>query len=113
MPCDTIFRRNQTISQRKVEVKAVVAKVATGLANGSIKAVVSRKGGIAFNGLSDTVRDDVTDACVYRQLQVAGSALALAAIAQAEMRAGVQVDRKQLAGGLHSHDGGATWHNGH
>ena len=113
MPCDTIFRRGQTISVRKEEIKTVVKKVEDGLARGKIKAVVSKKGGIAFDGLTVTDRDDVTDACVYRAIMRNGSALARHMLMKAEQQAGVRIDQKVLAGGHHSHDGGRTWSDGH
>jgi hypothetical protein len=65
------------------------------------------------DGISNEDRDGVTDACAYRRLVVSGSALAKAAIARAEQLAGRQVDRRVLAHGAHSHDGGKTWHEGH
>lgn len=113
MPCDTIFRRGQTITVRKAEVKKVIETVEQGLMRGRIKAVVSKKGGIAFDGLTAQERDDVTDACVYRAIMRNGSALSRHMIAKAEMLAGSKVNSTVLAGGHHSHDGGQTWHDGH
>jgi hypothetical protein len=72
---------------------------------------VGPQGGIAFDGLSDAERDGVTDACAYRRLMVSGSALAKAAIARAEQLAGRSVDRRVVGHGVHSHDGGRTWHD--
>jgi hypothetical protein len=113
MPCDTIFRRGQTISVRKEEIKKVITTVEQGLARGRIKAVVSKKGGVAFDGLTVAERDDVTDACVYRAIMRTGGALARHMLAKAEMQAGVRIDQKVVAGGHHSHDGGKTWSDGH
>lgn len=113
MPCDTRLKARQTISQRKEEVRKAVAKVAADLAAGKVRAVVSKSGAIAFAGLSEADRDGVTDACIYRRLLVGGNALALAKIAHAERLAGRAVDRKLVANGEHSHDGGHTWHEGH
>lgn len=61
-------------------------------------------------GWDEAERDGVTDACAYRRLMVSGSALAKAAIAHAEQLAGHSVDRRVVAHGVHSHDGGQTWH---
>lgn len=113
MPCDTRLKFRQTISQRAVEVKAVVEKISSALGRGTVKAVISRKGGITFTGLSDADRDAVTDACIYRRIMTSGSALAKHMIAKAEAQAGVTVDKKVIASGHHSHDGGETWHDGH
>lgn len=113
MPCDTIFRRNQTITVRKEEIKKVIKTVEDGLARGKIKAVVSKKGGVAFDGLAVTDRDDVTDACVYRAIMRSGSALSRHMLMKAENQAGVRIDQKVVAGGHHSHDGGKSWSDGH
>lgn len=113
MPCDTRLKPRQTISERKLEVKKAVEKFSTGLATGAVKAKVGPQGAIAFSGLTESERDGVTDACVYRQLMVHGSALARAKIAQAEAVAGRSVDKQALAQGHHSHDGGNHWHHGH
>jgi hypothetical protein len=113
MPCDTRLKPRQTISERKVEVRKAVDRFAAGLATGRVKAKVGPQGAVAFDGLTTEERDGVTDACAYRQLMVHGSALAKAAIARAEQIAGRSVDRKMVAAGHHSHDGGETWHHGH
>lgn len=113
MPCDTRVKRNQSLDQRKAEVKTIVDTVATKLASGAIKANVGPTGGITFVGLTDEQRDGVTDACVYRRIMATGSVAAKLAIQQAERLAGRSVDRHALAHGHHSHDGGRTWHHGH
>jgi hypothetical protein len=113
MPCDTRLKPRQTIQQRASEVRAAVERISKGLASGTIKPKVGPQGAITFVGLPDEDRDGVTDSCAYRRLMVTGSALAKAAIARAEQLAGRSVDRKALAHGHHSHDGGKTWHHGH
>lgn len=113
MPCDTKLKPKQTVSQRAEEVRKAVAKLNAGLISGSIKAVISAQGGVAFAGLTDQDRDGVTDACAYRRLMATGSATAKLALQRAELKAGRTIDRKALANGLHSHDGGKTWHEGH
>jgi hypothetical protein len=114
MPCDTRLKRNQTIQQRAAEVRQVVTDVNSLLATGKVKPVVDKKtGAIAFQGLDDTIRDGVTDACIYRRIMVSGSSLTKAAIQRAELLAGRSVDKQALAQGVHSHDGGGSWHHGH
>lgn len=113
MPCDTRLKPRQTLQQRAAEVRAVVARLAQKLASGAAKVRVSPSGAVAFDGLTVEERDGVTDACAYRRLMIEGSALAKAAVARAEQLAGRTVDRKVLASGVHSHDGGHTWHHGH
>lgn len=113
MPCDRILKKNQTIQERIAEVRKMVLQLSSLLASGKVKAKVGPQGAIAFEGLTAEQRDGVTDACAYRRILVSGSALAKAKIAQAEQLAGRAVDRKTVAQGVHSHDGGRTWHHGH
>jgi hypothetical protein len=113
MACDTKLKPKQTIQQRAVEVRTVVERLSLALTNGTVKPKVGPQGGITFVGLTDEQRDGVTDACAYRRIMATGSALAKAAIARAEQMAGRTVDRQALAHGVHSHDGGHTWHHGH
>jgi hypothetical protein len=110
MPCDTKLKPKQTMSERAADIRTMVARLAKGLASGSIKAVVGPQGAVAFTGLSEWERDGVTDACAYRRVMATGSALARAAIARAEQLSGRAVDQKAVAHGTHSHDGGVTWH---
>ncbi len=110
MACDTWVRANQSLTERKEEVKKVLTRVEAALQSRLVRVKVDRAtGAVAFDGISDADRAGVTDACIYRRIMVSGSALARAQIARAEQLAGRQVDRKVLAGGLHSHDGGQTW----
>lgn len=113
MPCDTKLKPQQTISERIAEVRAAVERFSAGLISGRIRAKVGSNGGVAFDGIDDKARDGVTDACAYRRIMVSGSPLAKAAIAKAEQMAGRTVDRQVVGSGVHSHDGGKTWHNGH
>lgn len=111
MPCDTRLKRGQTIQARATEVRTVVDAVGKLLAAGKVKPVVGQKGSIAFAGLLDADRDGVTDACMYRRLMSTGSAQAKLAIERAELLAGRKVDRQAVAQGMHSHDGGVSWHD--
>jgi hypothetical protein len=114
MPCDTRLKRGQTIQQRAAEVKKVAYDVNSLIAAGRVKPVVDKRtGAIAFQGLDDNIRDGATDACIYRRIMVSGSSLTKAALQRAEQLAGRSVDKQALAQGHHSHDGGATWHEGH
>jgi hypothetical protein len=110
MPCDTKLKPKQTMSERAAEVRTMVARLAKGLAAGTVKAVVGPQGAVAFTGLTDWERDGVTDACAYRRVMASGSALARAAIARAEQLSGGTVDKTVVGHGMHSHDGGVTWH---
>lgn len=111
MPCDRRLRAGQTIQQRAEEIRRVVSTLNTGLISGRIKAKIGPQGAIAFVGLSDAERNNVTDACMYRRLLTSGSAIAMQAIARAEILAGRSIDKQLIAQGHHSHDEGQTWHS--
>ena len=111
MPCDTKLKQGQTISERIIEVKKVVSRLDQMLAAGKVRTKISREGAVAFEGVSAEDRDGVTDACVYRRILATGSALARAALEKAEMLAGRKIDKKVVGSGLHSHDGGKSWHH--
>jgi hypothetical protein len=117
MACDTIpnrRRRNQTLAQRKQEVRGVVDLVQSKLSTRTVQARVDKvTGAIAFDGLTAEERADVSDACIYRLIMATGSALARQQIARAEQLAGRGVSRQALAQGIHSHDGGRTFDGGH
>jgi len=104
---------NQSLAQRREEVTKAVARIVSLLVSGKAKAKVGPQGAIAFDGISAEDRDGVTDNCAYRRIMSTGSALARATIAKAEQLAGRSVDRMAVGRGIHSHDGGATWHRGH
>jgi len=113
MPCDTQLAPRQTIQQRAEEIRRAVAALEKRIAKRQVKIVVSKAGGVAFAGWPDGERNRITDACAYRRLMATGSALSKLEIMRAEQAAGRSVDRTAIAQGLHSHDGGATWHKGH
>lgn len=112
MACETRLRPRQTAQERQAEVKKAVSALDLALRMRSVKVVVGKQGAVAFQGW-DNGRDDVTDACAYRQIMATGSALARAAIAQAEQLAGRSVSKQVVGQGVHSHDGGRSWHKGH
>jgi hypothetical protein len=110
MPCDTKLRPKQTRAQRIAEIKKAIARLESKLAKRQVKAVVGPQGSIAFAGWVEE-RAGITDACAYRRIMTTGSALARAEIARVEQLAGRSVDRRVVASGVHSHDGGVTWHD--
>lgn len=110
MPCNTKLKQGQTIAQRAAELRKRGEQVDRMLAAGRVNAKVGPQGGITFTGIPEDVRDGMTDACVYRAIMARGSHQAKMAIAKAERLAGRAVDKKVVASGLHSHDGGASWH---
>lgn len=113
MACEATLKPRQTPQERAADVRRAVEKLAKDLASGRVKVRVGPQGAVAFEGWGVIERDGVSDACAYRKLMVTGSALAKAAIAKAEMLSGRKIDRTVVNGGVHSHDGGKTWHHGH
>lgn len=111
MPCDTRLKPRQTISQRKDEVARAVGRVQARLIEKTVKVRVGPQGAVAFDGVPEDVRDGMTDACIYRRIMATGSALAKAEIARAEQLAGRSINRQLVGQGVHSHDGGRTWHD--
>ena len=111
MACETrLQNKNQTLTERKTQVKEIIAFTDELIRKGKIKIVVDkRSGAIAFDGMSDAERGGVSDACTYRVIMATGTVLAKQAIARAEQLAGRTVNRQALTNGTHSHDGGATW----
>jgi hypothetical protein len=113
MPCDRKLKAGQSITQRKEEILRAVDRLQKGLAAGTVKAKIGPQGSITFVGLSEADRAGITDACAYRRIMVGGSALARAAIARAEQLSGRTIDKQVIGQGVHSHDGGRTWHDKH
>ena len=110
MPCDTQLEPKQTIQQRAEEVRAAVRSLDALLKRRRARVVVGPQGAITFTGWPEQARARVTDACAYRRIMASGSTLAKMEIARAEQLAGRAVDKKVVATGTHSHDGGVSWH---
>ncbi len=103
MPCDTRLKPRQTISDRANEVRRVVDTLSRKLAAGMARVKIGPQGAVAFEGLSNSERDGVTDACAYRRIMSTGSAMARAAIERAEQMSGRTIDKKVVAQGGHYH----------
>lgn len=110
MACDTRLKPRQTISERAVEVREAVTRLAAALAAGRVQVKIGANGVPVFTGWDEQSRDGITDACAYRRIMSTGSALARMAIAKAEQMSGRTVNKQAVAAGHHSHDGGQTWH---
>ena len=113
MTCETKIRRNQTQQQRNEEVRKAIARFDVGLATGKIKATVGPQGAVALSGLSEAERDGVSDACAVRKILTKGSAQAKLALQKAELLSGRKISQSAMVSGVHSHDGGHSWHPGH
>lgn len=110
MPCFTQTLPNQTMTQRMDEVRTAAQKIDKLLAERKIGVKVGPQGAVTFTGLTDADRARMTDACIYRRITQSGSAASKMALARAEQLAGRTVSKATVANGVHSHDGGSTWH---
>lgn len=111
MPCDTIRSTpKQTVAERMAEVRSASARIAALLAAKKVQVKIGSQGAVAFIGIPDQDRVGMTDACIYRRIMASGTHGAKMAIAKAEQLAGRTADKKVIAQGVHSHDGGQTWH---
>jgi hypothetical protein len=110
MVCDLRLAPKQTIQQRAEEVRRAVSGLDALLKKRRVRPVVGPQGAIAFAGWETVERAGISDACAYRLLMRTGSVLAKAEIARAEQMSGRQVNRQVIGQGVHSHDGGNTWH---
>lgn len=110
MPCNTQRLPQQTPAQRMTEVRTAVQQIDAMIAARKVGVTVGPQGAVTFTGISEPDRARMTDACVYRMLTRSGSAATRMAIARAEQLAGRTVNRATVAAGVHSHDGGNTWH---
>lgn len=72
-----------------------------------------RTGAVAFRGWQDADRNGLADVCVFRALSSKNSPELRRAVYAAEAKAGRNIDKRQIAAGTHSHDGGQTFHKGH
>ncbi len=105
MPCDTVVPVQDFIDAvRELEDKL----------GGDVDVKVDpASGAVALSGWENESRRGVTDVCAINRMMVDNSMAWQQALAQAETIAGRQMDMTVLAAGVHSHDGGATWNEGH
>lgn len=118
MPCDT---RVSPVRQ-KTAMEALLAALETrnkraqlstggieGVDTGLVRVEIDLRTGLPkIVGLSEAVRDGMSDACLLRK--VAYSQVFQDALAEAEARAGMKANVQAVAvGGWHSHDGGRSW----
>lgn len=110
MACEGMVGPRQTPAQRRAEVKAKLADLEARIKSDQVKIKIDRKSGVlTFDGWAD--RAGITDACAFRALK--NSSEVRMKILRAEAVAGTKVNEKAITAGVHSHDGGKTWHKGH
>lgn len=110
MPCDT--RPNMDEAQIE-EQRRAQERLRALLAAGVVTVTIGRNGALAFKGWQESERGGLSDLCAYRKLAAANAPELRRAIARAEAVSGLKLDQRALAAGVHSHDGGSTWHGGH
>ena len=102
MPCDTRLKTGQTITERKDEVRRAASAIDRLIAARAVTVRTGPNGAVTFVGIPDSVRDGLTDACIYRRIMATGSAASKQALAR--------VNPATVRQGVHSHDGGVSWH---
>ena len=116
MACETSLKPNQTLSERKDEVRKALLKFTEGLVSGRIKVKVGPQGAVTFEGITATDRDGITDACAYRRVMAGSNTMAKLAIERAAKStdswndASRPINKQAIAAGYHSHDFGKSWH---
>src|SRR5262245_16254358 len=111
MSCDVRLKPRQTISERAKEVREAVERLVQALRAGRVKLLVDKAtGAVAFQGWEANSRDGITDACALRRIMATGDSTAKILLAKAEALAGRTANKHA---GVHSHDGGRTWHHDH
>lgn len=111
MACETRLRPQQTISQRAAEIRSAVQRLVAALVAGRVQLKVGANGAPVFTGWQEESRDGISDLCAYRQIMRTGDATSRMLIQRAEQMSGRPVNKAAVAAGLHSHDGGTTWHS--
>lgn len=113
MPCTATPRPEQTLAERIAEVTKALRELEAAIAQGSVRVRIGANGAVALEGWGPADRADVTDVCAIRTLTAEGSWILRQAIAREESRTGRKLNLVAVASGVHSHDGGRTWHGGH
>lgn len=113
MPCDTQLNPGQTLEERGREIDRALTRLEAALSNGAVRVNIGANGAVAFGGWAAGDRDRVSDVCAYRLLTAKSSWALRQAVARAEAMSGRRVNTRAVAAGVHSHDGGSSWHGGH
>jgi hypothetical protein len=113
MPCDSQLQPGQTLAARVSEIDLALKRLEQYLSQGKVTIGIGANGAITFKGWATNDRNRVTDVCAYRTLTSQSSWALRQATAKAEAMSGRKVNAAAVAAGVHSHDGGGTWHKGH
>jgi len=112
MVCDSL-QPKETPEQRRKRIDAALKSLVAGLLTNKVKVKLGPKGEVAFDGWATTDRGKLTDACTYRMMSVRFSDVLARAVAAAELQSGRKLSPLAVNSGVHSHDGGKTWHPSH
>lgn len=107
MACDSRRPPGMTPEQRAKQIQDAIADLDAALASLKVTVKVGPQGALAFSG--EWQRNGISDVCAYRRLSAKGSEALRRAVARAEALAGRKMDARQIAAGVHSHDGGNSW----
>jgi len=113
MPCEYTFGQGQTPEQRRQQVDDALRLLERLLDARRVQVRIGPDGAGAFAGWVKEDRAGVTDVCALRALAQQSSWPLRQAIARAEAVSGRKLNMTAVAAGVHSHDGGTTWHPGH
>jgi len=111
MPCDRRRKINQTLDQRKQEIRDFVKMLSDRLVAGATRVIVGPTGAVKFTGIDQEMKDaNMTDACTVLRIMSSGSTAAKMALQNAARLSGRPINMQSIGQGHHSHDGGQTWH---
>lgn len=113
MTCWATPRPQQTLEERQAEVTRALRGLEAAIQQNAVKVVIGANGAVTLAGWSAAARSDLTDVCAIRSLTAEGSWILRQALAREEARTGRKVNMNAVAAGVHSHDGGNTWHSRH
>lgn len=110
------YLMNPQLTAEQIQAKANALKVLQRkleIREGGVSVVIGANGAVAFRGWTEADRGGIADTCAYRALSAIGSPELRRAVARAEALYGRKVNPQAVAAGVHSHDGGQTFHPGH
>ena len=113
MPCDSRLPAGKTLEERNREIAAALRVLEAKLQAGTVRVSIGANGAMAFQGWGAQDRNEVSDVCAYRALSAGNSWALRQAVQRAEAMSGRKLNPLSLSAGVHSHDGGKTWHPGH
>lgn len=109
MACEAVRTPRQTAAERAREVRDALRALEAALAAGSVQVRLDARGRLRFQGWGEAARAGVNDACAFQALERSQSSALRRAVDREQGARGVKLDRRAIAAGTHTHDGGRTW----